>query len=100
MMLGEDEARLNEAIALIREINLGATAIGTGINTDIRYAKLAIRHLVERSPACRSAGANLIEATQDTRRLRAAFRRPEAHRQQAVENLQRPAPALQRLQAG
>jgi glutamate/aspartate transport system ATP-binding protein len=37
----EDEARLTEA-ALIREINLGATAIGTGINADIGYAGLAM----------------------------------------------------------
>ncbi|WP_429861072.1 lyase family protein, partial [Burkholderia cenocepacia] len=31
VMLAEDEARLTEAAALLREINLGATAIGTGI---------------------------------------------------------------------
>lgn len=31
LMLAEDEARLSEAVSLIREINLGATAIGTGI---------------------------------------------------------------------
>ncbi|XYI38347.1 hypothetical protein DAMDJJ_09340 [Cupriavidus necator] len=31
VMLGEDEARLREAAMLICEINLGATAIGTGI---------------------------------------------------------------------
>ncbi|MCP5269138.1 MAG: aspartate ammonia-lyase [Zoogloeaceae bacterium] len=65
VMLGEDEARLAEAIALVREINLGATAIGTGINTDIRYAKLAIRHLSELSGLPLEAAPNLIEATQD-----------------------------------
>jgi aspartate ammonia-lyase len=32
VMIEEDEARLREARALIQEINLGATAIGTGIN--------------------------------------------------------------------
>src|SRR5262249_49626181 len=32
VMLGEDEDRLKEAAMLVREINLGATAIGTGIN--------------------------------------------------------------------
>ncbi|MFZ9648890.1 MAG: lyase family protein, partial [Fluviibacter sp.] len=41
VMLEEDESRLREAISLIREVNLGATAIGTGINTDVRYAPLA-----------------------------------------------------------
>jgi aspartate ammonia-lyase len=32
VMLGEDEQRLKEAVLLITEINMGATAIGTGIN--------------------------------------------------------------------
>jgi aspartate ammonia-lyase len=65
VMLQEDEARLGEAIALIREINLGATAIGTGINTDMRYAKLAIDHLSRLSNLDLEAAPNLIEATQD-----------------------------------
>ncbi len=37
-MLAEDEARLGEAELLIREINLGATAIGTGITAHPLYA--------------------------------------------------------------
>ena len=41
VMLGEDEQRLHEAGALIGEINLGATAIGTGINAHPDYAPLA-----------------------------------------------------------
>jgi aspartate ammonia-lyase len=65
VMLGEDEARLAEAIALIREINLGATAIGTGINADRRYTKLAIEHLSALSGLPLQGAPNLIEATQD-----------------------------------
>ncbi|HEX5393995.1 MAG TPA: aspartate ammonia-lyase [Rhodocyclaceae bacterium] len=65
VMLGEDEMRLAEAIALIREINLGATAIGTGINTDYRYAKLAIQHLSALTGLPLESAPNLIEATQD-----------------------------------
>ena len=65
VMLGEDEARLAEAIALIREINLGATAIGTGINADRQYAKLAIEHLSALSGLSLEGAPNLIEATQD-----------------------------------
>jgi aspartate ammonia-lyase len=65
VMLQEDEARLGEAIALIREINLGATAIGTGINTDMRYSRLAISHLSRLSGLKLEAAPNLIEATQD-----------------------------------
>jgi aspartate ammonia-lyase len=65
VMLGEDELRLGEARALITEINLGATAIGTGINTDARYADLAIKYLREESGYPLVRAANLIEATQD-----------------------------------
>ncbi len=66
VMLGEDEARLTEAMALIREINLGATAIGTGINTDVGYARLAIRHLSALAGLPLEPAPNMIEATQDT----------------------------------
>ena len=47
VMLGEDEQRLKEAVLLICEINLGATAIGTGINAHPDYAALVCRHLRE-----------------------------------------------------
>src|SRR6202046_2512119 len=38
--LKEDVARLREISALFREVSLGATAIGTGINADPRYSSL------------------------------------------------------------
>ncbi len=66
VMLGEDEQRLAEAMALIREVNFGATAIGTGINTDVDYAKTAVAHLAQLSGLRLEAAPNLIEATQDT----------------------------------
>ena len=65
IMLGEDEERLKEAALLIREINLGATAIGTGINADPDYAPLVCRKLAEISGIPVITAPNLIEATQD-----------------------------------
>ena len=65
VMLGEDEERLKEAALLIREINLGATAIGTGINADPDYAPLVCRRLAEVSGVPVVTAPNLIEATQD-----------------------------------
>ncbi|MBI4755984.1 MAG: aspartate ammonia-lyase [Betaproteobacteria bacterium] len=65
VMLDEDASRLREAIALIREINLGATAIGTGINTDVGYARLAIQHLTTLTELPLIPAPNLVEATQD-----------------------------------
>ena len=43
VMLEEDQQRLREAALLIQEINLGATAIGTGINAHPEYAALACK---------------------------------------------------------
>jgi aspartate ammonia-lyase len=65
VMLGEDELRLAEAAALVREINLGATAIGTGINAHPDYAKLVTKRLSEIAGFEFITAHNLIEATQD-----------------------------------
>ena len=65
VMLGEDEARLKEAVLLISEINLGATAIGTGINAHPDYAALVCRILRDITGYPLVTASNLIEATQD-----------------------------------
>ena len=65
VMLGEDEQRLAEAAGLIREINLGATAIGTGINAHPDYARLVTLRLSEISGVSFMLSPNLVEATQD-----------------------------------
>ncbi|TDQ92253.1 aspartate ammonia-lyase [Paraburkholderia silvatlantica] len=65
VMLDEDMARLREASALIREINLGATAIGTGITAHPEYAQKALDALKRITGIEWSTAPNLIEATQD-----------------------------------
>ncbi|QCL96303.1 aspartate ammonia-lyase [Agrobacterium tumefaciens] len=65
VMLGEDQARLIESAALLHEINLGATAIGTGLNAPRGYAELACQHLAELTGRPLVTAADLIEATQD-----------------------------------
>jgi aspartate ammonia-lyase len=65
VMLGEDQQRLAEAAALVREINLGATAIGTGINAHPGYTPLVTRRLSEISGVELISALNLVEATQD-----------------------------------
>jgi aspartate ammonia-lyase len=65
VMLGEDEERLKEAALLIREINLGATAIGTGINAHPEYASAVCRRLAEITGIPLITAPNLVEATQD-----------------------------------
>jgi aspartate ammonia-lyase len=65
IMLGEDEARLAEAAQLILEINLGATAIGTGITAHPDYAALVCAHLAAITGVPVKTAADLVEATQD-----------------------------------
>ena len=48
------------------EINMGATAIGTGLNAPAGYAKKCTLHLAEISGLDIYLAADLIEATQDT----------------------------------
>ncbi len=66
IMIGEDEARLREARELITEVNLGATAIGTGINAPAGYCDIVIPLLAKISGIPVVRAANLVEATQDT----------------------------------
>lgn len=47
VMIDEDRARLGEAALLVHEINLGATAIGTGLNAPAGYAEAACDKLRE-----------------------------------------------------
>jgi aspartate ammonia-lyase len=64
--LGEDEDRIREVLPLMREINLGATAIGTGITADPRYAAVVRRHLSELLGEEYLTARDLVEATSDT----------------------------------
>ncbi|NRF72386.1 aspartate ammonia-lyase [Aquincola sp. S2] len=65
VMLEEDILRLREAAQLILEINLGATAIGTGINAHPDYAKKVCEHLGRITGIGFLTAPNLVEATQD-----------------------------------
>ncbi len=62
----EDVERLGEAQALIREINMGATAIGTGINAPPGYAEAVCRELSRITGLPLITAPDLVEATADT----------------------------------
>ena len=96
VMIGEDERRLAEACRLIEEVNLGGTAIGTRLNAPAGYCELACRHLGELTGIPLVTSPDLVEATQDPGILRPVLRRAQAHRRQAVQDLQRPAAAVLR----
>jgi aspartate ammonia-lyase len=65
VMLEEDRGRLAEACGLIREINLGGTAIGTGLNAHPDYAATACTHLGAITGIPLVVAGDLVEATQD-----------------------------------
>jgi aspartate ammonia-lyase len=62
----EDVDRLGEAQALIREINMGATAIGTRINAPERYPEAVRAHIERISGIPVITAPDLVEATADT----------------------------------
>ena len=62
----EDVQRLGEAQALIREINMGATAIGTGITAPAGYAEAVRAHLSRITKLDLITAPDLVEATADT----------------------------------
>jgi aspartate ammonia-lyase len=65
MTVKEDIQRIRNAVDLFKEINLGATAIGTGITAKPEYSSLAIEELVRISGVELVPAANLVEATSD-----------------------------------
>ncbi len=63
---GEDIARLRETARLFLEVNMGGTAIGTGINADPLYPQLVVEHLRRITGLDVVLAENLVEATPDT----------------------------------
>jgi len=64
--LEEEVRRLNQNSSLFLEVNMGATAIGTGINADPEYREKVIFALREVTGLDLESARNLVEATQDT----------------------------------
>ncbi|MDQ8154594.1 MAG: aspartate ammonia-lyase [Gemmatimonadota bacterium] len=64
--IAEDIDRLAEAQALIREINMGATAIGTRINAPAGYPEAVRAHLSAVTGLTLITAPDLVEATSDT----------------------------------
>ena len=64
-MTMEDIQRLRETLPLLREINLGGTAIGTGLNAPAGYAQKACDILSKLSGFEFVVAEDMVEATQD-----------------------------------
>ena len=64
--LESEIAFLRVAEQPLLSINMGATAIGTGLNAPEGYAERCVEHLAEITGKAIRLAANLVEATQDT----------------------------------
>lgn len=64
--INEELSRVEESKRLISEINMGATAIGTGVNAPKGYSELVTRHLATITGLELVLATDLIEATYDT----------------------------------
>lgn len=64
--LEEDISKLNNNANLFVEVNMGATAIGTGLNAPVGYAILCAKNLAEITGYPVISAPNLVEATPDT----------------------------------
>ncbi len=64
--LAEEIDRLNQNAALFTEVNMGGTAIGTGLNAHPDYSNKVVQHLSHISRLDLKLAPDLIEATSDT----------------------------------
>lgn len=64
--LEEEIGNLNRNVELMLEINMGATAIGTGLNAVPGYAEFCTKKLAELTGENFTLGKDLVEATPDT----------------------------------
>ena len=64
--LGEEIERLSENVRLFYEVNMGGTAIGTGIAANPLFAARVVPHLRALTGYPIVSAANLVESTQDT----------------------------------
>ncbi|MDO4646753.1 MAG: aspartate ammonia-lyase [Propionibacteriaceae bacterium] len=66
VLLEEEVSRLHNNAALLLEVNLGATAIGTGLNTPPDYQNTVVGRLREITGLDIRGAHDLLEATSDT----------------------------------
>ena len=64
--LTEEIDRIKRNAELFLEVNMGGTAIGTGINSTVSYREAVVKHLGRISGLPIVSATDLVEATQDT----------------------------------
>ncbi|MES9755933.1 aspartate ammonia-lyase [Priestia megaterium] len=65
-VLERDMKRIKQSCDHLYEVNMGATAVGTGLNADPRYIENVVRHLAHISELSLRGADHLVDATQNT----------------------------------
>jgi aspartate ammonia-lyase len=65
-MVARDIKRIKQSRQHLYEVNMGATAVGTGLNADPRYIQLVVKNLAEISGLSLVGAEHLVDATQNT----------------------------------
>jgi aspartate ammonia-lyase len=65
-VLERDIKRIGQTRQHLYEVNMGATAVGTGLNADPRYIKNVVKHLADISGLPLVGTQHLVDATQNT----------------------------------
>ncbi|MCK4259700.1 MAG: aspartate ammonia-lyase [Halanaerobiales bacterium] len=65
-VIGRDIKRMSRTFDNLKVINLGATAVGTGLNADQEYVKIVVTMLEQVSNLNLEQSGNLVDATQNT----------------------------------
>lgn len=65
-VLSRDILRIQQSRQHLYEVNMGATAVGTGLNADPRYIENVVVHLAKISGFAITGAEDLVDATQNT----------------------------------
>ncbi|MED4224748.1 aspartate ammonia-lyase [Neobacillus cucumis] len=65
-VIARDIMRIKQSRQHLYEVNMGATAVGTGLNADPRYIERVVKHLAEISGLSLVGAEHLVDATQNT----------------------------------
>ncbi|MCY8235804.1 aspartate ammonia-lyase [Bacillus inaquosorum] len=65
-VLERDIKRIKQSRQHLYEVNMGATAVGTGLNADPEYIKQVVKHLADISGLPLVGAEHLVDATQNT----------------------------------
>lgn len=66
LVVERDIKRIKQSRQHLYELNMGATAVGTGLNADPRYIELVVKHLQNITGLPLKGADHLVDATQNT----------------------------------